>query len=238
MKYYKVLTEYETIGVVSSNDFRRYYERGQFLGPANEETGEVVSCINKLYRDTWMRAIVNSTIQYELANIVEITEEEYESLNVLNENVETIDESQIIMPETVATEDSMTLEYIRKLKLQQMSQECTQAIENGIDDGSKHYSYTITDQLNLLSAQNAIINGADAVIYHADGEEYEYYNAEEIERIISLLTLNRNYHTAYYNSLKAYINDLNDIQTILSIEYGSAIPEEYKSEVLIDLEGG
>ena len=36
-------------------------------------------------------------------------------------------------------------------------------------------------------------------------------------------------------SLKNYINSLEDIETIGSVEYGMEIPEEYQSEVLKSL---
>jgi len=41
---------------------------------------------------------------------------------------------------------------------------------------------------------------------------------------------------AYYNSLKNYINALDTIEAIAAIEYGTPIPDEYKSDVLRVLE--
>jgi len=46
----------------------------------------------------------------------------------------------------------------------------------------------------------------------------------------------KNYNIAYYNSLKAYINALETIEEIAAIQYGTSIPEEYKSDVLKVLE--
>jgi hypothetical protein len=73
--------------------------------------------------------------------------------------------------------------------------------------------------------------------YHADGEQCIFYTSEEINEIVETATAFKIYHTTYYNALKGYVNALNDIATIDAIEYGTPIPEEYKSDVLRMLEG-
>lgn len=40
------------------------------------------------------------------------------------------------------------------------------------------------------------------------------------------------YHESYFNSLKAYINSLDKIETVGGIEYGVDIPDDYQTEVL------
>ena len=72
--------------------------------------------------------------------------------------------------------------------------------------------------------------------YHADGEEVNFYAAEEIEEIAEAANAHKIYHTTYYNALKAYINALSTIEEIGAIEYGVEIPEEYKTDVLKALE--
>ena len=72
--------------------------------------------------------------------------------------------------------------------------------------------------------------------YHADGEECVFYTAEEINQIIVAANDFKNYQLAYYNSLKAYINELDTIEAIAAITYGTPIPDEYKSDVLRVLE--
>ena len=42
----------------------------------------------------------------------------------------------------------------------------------------------------------------------------------------------KTYHVTYYNSLKNYINSLDDISDVNSVTYGMALPVEFQSEVL------
>jgi len=72
--------------------------------------------------------------------------------------------------------------------------------------------------------------------YHADGETCEFYTPDEINEIISTATAFKNYHLAYYNSLKTYVNALETVEEISAITYGTPIPEEYKTDVLKVLE--
>ena len=46
----------------------------------------------------------------------------------------------------------------------------------------------------------------------------------------------RTYHITYFRDLRIYINSLSDIDSINAIEYGSVIPDEYKSDVLKSIE--
>jgi hypothetical protein len=45
------------------------------------------------------------------------------------------------------------------------------------------------------------------------------------------------YHTTYYNSLKNYINSLENEENIAQVTYGMDIPLEYQSEVFKNLLG-
>jgi hypothetical protein len=76
----------------------------------------------------------------------------------------------------------------------------------------------------------------DLIPYHADGEESTFYTAEEINQVIAAATSFKNYNLSYYNALKAYINSLDTIEAIAAITYGTPIPDEYKSDVLMVLE--
>ena len=83
---------------------------------------------------------------------------------------------------------------------------------------------------------NIMIQTETLIPYHADGEEVTFYTVEEIQQIISAANTFKNYQLAYNNALKAYINDLDTIEAIAAIEYGTPIPDEYKSDVLMVLE--
>lgn len=244
MKYYKLLNE-AFIGVINSNDFVRENPNNGWLLTSNESLGQFAIFENQLYRDYWMQPIPNSTYNYIQVNIKETTEEEYNALKKAIDNNEQIiidddddDDEPIVVP--VEEDDpDYTLEFIRSSKLLEMSQACRRTIEDGFDlelrGVTHHFSLTIQDQLNLMSL-GATMQTDSLIPYHADGEETAFYSADEINQIIAAAQAHKNYQTTYYNSLKAYINSLDTIEAIAAITYGTPIPDEYKSDVLMVLE--
>lgn len=240
MKYYKIIVDNAIIGVISSNDFRRYFKRSGFIGPATEETGEVVSYNNVLYRDNWMRAVLDESVVYTPATIHEITEEEYTELHNLEDENFYFEPQPVNIPEQIINpNDAITIAYIRKLKLEALSNECQHAIEEGFDldirGETKHFSLTTYDQLNLMSL-STMAQTQSLIPYHADGEEVAFYTNDEINTIVQTATDLKIYHTTYYNALKEYINSLETVDEISAITYGVSIPDEYRSDVLKMLE--
>ena len=120
-----------------------------------------------------------------------------------------------------------------------MSNMCRTTIEAGFDlilrGETHHFSLTTQDQLNLMSL-NLTAQTEELIPYHADGEEVTFYTAEEINQIIAAAAAHKNYQLAYYNSLKVYINALDNMEDIAAVAYGTPIPDEYKSDVLRVLE--
>ena len=120
-----------------------------------------------------------------------------------------------------------------------MSYACRIAIENGFDlelrGEMHHFSLTTQDQLNLMSL-STMTQTQSLIPYHADGEECTFYTAEEINQIINAAASFKNYQIAYHNALKTYINALDTIEAIAAITYGTPIPDEYKTNVLMVLE--
>lgn len=246
MKYYKIILDNNFIGVVSSENFRKYNKDSGFLLRSNELDGEYVRYEDLLYRDFWMSEISTTLFTYINAQITEITSEEYQTIISLEDNTEEI--VRLITPEeeTISEEieeveitPDITIEYVRTTKLKQLSAQCRLIIENGFDlelrGKNHHFSLDTQDQLNLISL-SAMAQTQSLIPYHADGEECEFYTAEEINQIISEATTFKNYHLSYYNSLKTYINTLDTIEAIAAITYGTPIPDEYKSDVLKVLE--
>ena len=249
MKYYKIIKDQTFIGVISSDNFRRYNRRHQFLGPATENDGELIDYMGKFYRDTWMTGITEEIpYQYIEANVIDISELEYDSLNIrLEANQEQTIEEENNLLEIEAIEetpeinlyDLLTLEEMKNLKIQQLSNNCRNIIENGFDlelrNEIHHFSLDTQDQLNLISL-HAMAQTQSLIPYHADGEACIFYTSEEINEIVETATAFKIYHTTYYNALKGYVNALETIEEIAAIEYGIEIPENYKSDVLRALE--
>lgn len=243
MKYYKLVLENEIVGIADSNSFIKFSPKTRSFLRANEETGEFINWNGAFYRDTWMQPIVFS-IPYISVQALNINEEEYNAFAQAFETNETIhyereeQEQQETIP-FVNPIDLASVEYIKEAKINEMNLACRHTIEAGFDleirGATRHFSLTTQDQLNLMSL-GAIAQTQQLIPYHADGEECEFYTADEINEIIARATEFKNYNTVYYNALKSYINALETIEEISAIVYGTSIPEEYKTDVLKVLE--
>ncbi len=194
---------------------------------------------------------------YEESDAEEISDEEYEAIKAILDAGGTVEDTDTGGTEDTTEQETVvdtSLEGLKKSKIAALSAECESIIEAGVDvtlsDGeSHHFSLSEHDQNNLNSLSNerqlailtAMLTGATTeeiaeVVnatyeYHADGELCCYYSAEDFTKITAMMTAWKKYHEAYFNSLKLYINSLEDVVAIAAIEYGVEIPEEYQSEV-------
>ena len=242
MKYYKMLTDTEFIGVVNSANFVAENPISKWVASSDEDHGQFVEYKEQLYRDYWMQPVIDSNREFIIVQIIEITKEEYNALReAINNNEEIIIEDEDIeLPQVeILPEPDITVEFIRESKLKEMSTTCRHIIEAGFDlelrGENHHFSLDTQDQLNLMSL-SAMAQTQSLIPYHADGEACTFYTNEEINEIVESATAFKIYHTTYYNALKIYINALETIEDIAAIEYGTPIPEEYKSDVLKALE--
>lgn len=243
MKYYKIIVDNQIIGVATSNNFIAYQPiTGCFL-LADEETGEYIEYKNQIYRSTWMQPI-QKNIPFIPAFVMEITEEEYHTFDDLIQKNEVIyhelkEEQPQEIEQFIPREDTISIDFIRTSKLNEMSYTCRTTIENGFDlilrGETHHFSLDTQDQLNLMSL-SAMAQTEELIPYHADGEECIFYTADEINQIVAAANQFKIYHTTYYNALKSYINSLETIEEISQITYGVSIPDEYKTDVLKELE--
>jgi hypothetical protein len=189
-------------------------------------------------------APIQFRIDFIQVKVLQITEEEYHAFEHAFEVNDTIiydrPEEEPIEDETIVDPvDENSIEFIRESKIAEMSAACRRTIENGIDLELRgeihHFSLDTQDQLNLISL-SAMAQTQSLIPYHADGELCVFYTNEEINEIVETATAFKVYHTTYYNALKGYINALDSIEAIAAIEYGTEIPDEYKSDVLKALE--
>ena len=248
MKYYKLMKDSKIFGVCNSNDFKYYNPNSNLILSSDEIHGQLIRYKQQLYRDYWMTDLpANFNRAYELVKVAEITDNEFNVLFEMLSKIDYITESKeesgtpviTVVPSTFQEEP--TIEAVRKLKLQELSNICNQTIENGFDtilsdNISHHFSLTTQDQLNLISIGQMAANGMEMIPYHADGEICKFYSPDDINNIIEAATQYKIYHTTYYNALKNYVNSLDDINTIQQIEYGVVLPIEYQSDVLRALE--
>lgn len=259
MKFYKIIDikNNKFIGVGNTLNLRYFQQKHKIIIQCKEDKAQYVEYNGELYRDYWMPSINNININYNLANIIEIEEEEYNNLKVAIDNEENIiledQEEDVNYNNTVEIIDqfynmveSPTLEYIKNIKIKEMKNKCKQAIISGIDvlfeDGVtiEHFDLTIEDQINLNTLRYNILQYSsdqymDEFIFHCKDGDFKYYSRINILRILDKMDKHILYHNAYFNSLKKYINILEDYITINNIKYGDDIPDTYKSEILIEL---
>lgn len=179
--------------------------------------------------------------------MTEISEEDYIVFKkALDEQKEIIDPEPYIPPEPTPEEKEKeeerksSLQFVKDRKIEYMSYLCNQTIEKGIkvilSDGELHtFALTEKDQTNLMGRLTQINAGALQVSYHADNDICVYYSAEDMMKIIQTSMFYIDFQTTYFNSLKHYINSMDNLINVSSVYYGMEIPEEYQSEPLKDL---
>lgn len=247
MIYYKILKDREFIGIGTSYDLRVYQPKHDILLVADEDVAQYIQIKDQLYRDDWFKLLNTNSIEYEIANISVISEDEYKQLlEAIDKGEEIsipIEADNIIEANDnviVDEEEIITLEYLKTQKIKEMSHICNQTITNGFDitlsDGKEHhFSLTTQDQLNLITLSAMVSAGETTIPYHADGELCKHFSINDIENVIHTATIFKTYHTTYYNSLKEFIESIQDRNEVSNIYYGVTIPNEYQSEILKEL---
>ena len=177
---------------------------------------------------------IHPSFAAELCRCVEITKEEYEQLKLALAETKEVANAGEEGP--IISDEKITLEVLRDYKIKTMREFCGKAIINGVDvelsDGIEHFALEIEDQINLLSLQDLLHQGAEIIPYHETGKECKLYTAQEIRKILDKVSQHRVWHTTYFNALKVYLEKLTDITAINNIYYGYEIPEEYQTEAL------
>lgn len=242
MTYYKLINGAHFVGIATQHNFRMFQHKHKILLACDEENAQYIECNDSFYRANWMVPITTDIISYETVEVINIDEEEY---NILLAAVESGDE---IIPEPEPTEpdddtppvdenEEVTVEYVKTMKLAEMSNACNTVIAKGFDavlsDGETyHFSLTTQDQLNLITLSTMLASGETAIPYHADNELCKFYSADDVSTIITAATALKTYQVSYFNALKAYIESMYTIEEINAVVYGIEIPADYQSDVL------
>lgn len=247
MSFYKVVLNDKIVDVLENVVWVKENLRGRIvICGANEAVGVVSSDAKTIWHIAGASHMANHT--FEDVKVVDIEESEAKELQTLlglggdvidkdnGIDVEFPDETE--EPEEIP--EDATLNEVKRICLERLSNACQQVIFDGFtvvmtNETEKHFTLKIEDQLNLLSLSTLIASGVEAIPYHASGELCEYYSVEDMMRIITTATEFKTYHTSYFNSLKNWIESMEDITEIGSIAYGDPVPEEYRSVVLNEL---
>jgi hypothetical protein len=164
-------------------------------------------------------------LDYKIAELVEISDEEYFKLKKLLDKGAQIssDESELI---------KMRNEVVNKMSIlckQNIIAGCTLDLSKGKDF---HFNLTVEDQLNLMRIEQQINNGEQFFIYHATAKPCEVFSKDDMAKIIEQTKKHTLFHTTYFNTLKQYINNQTDIDVIKNIKYGIDISDTIDDPII------
>lgn len=123
------------------------------------------------------------------------------------------------------------LDAARAAKEAELSDACHSAIAAGMDvetsRGTERFSLEETDQINLTTAYNAVLSGAAAYPYHADGQLCRMFTAEEITAISNASIAHKLYHTTLCNHLLTWARRAETQEELDSITYtAEGLPDD------------
>lgn len=257
MMYYKVIKDDEFIGVGTTQDLRKYQSKHSIMLACDESEVQYIQIGDVIYHAMWM---VPETVKglHPIAEVIEITEDEYNTLkDAIDSGEEIIPDEPIEpepeVPETPDENTEITLDFVKQKKISEMSKACENSIIAGADvtltDGNTyHFSFTEHDQsrIGLLASsarmaamleQMGMPTGETEQSYpwNPDNGDCVYYSRNDMILIGTAYEATVTYHKSYYHALRDYINAMDDIQDVTGVMYGMEVPEEYWGVVYRDI---
>ena len=235
---YKVIKDGVVLDAVLSPVFVRYHERLKKFVLCKRDVAEGI--VSHDEEHVW---ILPGFIYggYDSVEIAEISESDAQLIiSALDEGKTPIIEEDDQEFDCNDEETVESIEFIRDYVIQTMKAECASRINSGcyvvLSSGiKKRFGCTVEDQMNLMVLKTNLSFYDDLVPYHADGEEFKYYSAEDIVCIFEHVERHVLFHRTYFNSLCTYIRSLNTIADLQTITYGIDIPAECRSDVFTDI---
>ena len=222
--FYKIIVDNKIIGV--GTDFFKYKKENNLSLITDKANCQYVIYKFEKYHDAWMQ-LPPSGLKITQALVEDIDAEEYKALFASlqqNENIE-IEEIEYAPKIEVIEENDYTLDFVKESKINEFRALTEKEITKGVDVNGSHYSFTIQDQLNMMT----ILQEKEG-LYHADGEDMKIFTKDQIMEIYNKQQLHKNLYTSYYISARNYINSLTSLKMIAELEYGIDIPDEFKTE--------
>lgn len=128
-----------------------------------------------------------------------------------------------------------SLAVIKAAKIAEISTACNTVIVSGIDlelsAGVVHFNLSIEDQSNIANLFRVVELGGTEFPYQADGGVCRIYSAQEIAQIYIAAQTLITTQTTYHNALKAYVQSLDNVESIAAVQYGMTLPDPYATEV-------
>lgn len=130
--------------------------------------------------------------------------------------------------------EAMSADEYKNYVIDQMSQDCSNAITNGVDvettQGKLHFSYAFTDQLNLKTLVMTAEKGLSYPYYTSDSECH-IFTAEDVISIWANCEGNLLYQRAYFNSLMEYIKTMDNKEDLAKVKFGMELPKDYSDKM-------
>ena len=166
-------------------------------------------------------------------------------LEITLTKINLIDEVERIknIVEPVIDESSMSISELKERRKGQFSAAGSQKIYDGLsvtlsNGQTKHYPYTVLDQLDLDTYFNLfMVLPPDTdysnmyVSWHSSGEICSPYSILDIMIIFFELKKNLFYWKTYTNVLKNYVDSLTDIELVRDATFGMDLPGEYQQSM-------
>ena len=239
VRYKLVDKDNNIIGVATDADLR-YMQY-------NEDHSDVQYCKNIKFAfgvayKGQIYSINSNDTNYPYIKLIIIGNREYQYIeSKLKEDEQILPDKEVNESLKSQITDTSTLEFAKNYKINEMKDMCNKAITNGVDvmlsDGQiYHFDLTIEDQLNLQNVQYQLLQNQTSIPFHSKNGSFKYYDVSDLILILTQANSHILYHNAYFNSLKSYIKSIEKIDQINSVNYGISIPNQYKSEVLHQLE--
>lgn len=229
--FYKVIYNNIIIDILNNPTWVRWLGRAArfILADSVSANGVVSSDGQSVYNLAMCGPFENTSDVYKSVTLIEVAESEYNFIK-----------AQIVKSTLSEGGEIITLAMARDNKIKEMRAACEAEIVSGFDvvlsDGLlHHFTLDIYDQLKITKLYAKATEGVDALPYHADGEVCKYFSWEDISSIYTAMESLIEYHTAYFNSMRVYICNIFNVETIMALSYGDTIPAEYHSTVFSDL---
>ncbi len=211
--YYKVICGNLTVDVLDEIKWVRFLSKFDQVAITDKSSahGFYGSDNKTIYKREGCKS--SSSKAYRTGKLQQIGEEEYNSLK-----------GKIRAGGKIPAERSL-VQKAQQAKIEELSATCSGRIEQGVavklSDGRVYnFSCTLEDQLNMQALQAEILSGATEVIYHANNKPCKNFSAEDFSKILQASRKCIKYHTTYFNLLKNYVKQQQDVNLIADIYYG------------------
>lgn len=168
----------------------------------------------------------------EVSNRVKLDE----TGSIITKKVEKeITEDDWILDENKVSEiENKKLELIKMNKISELSEICKSTIYNGIDlqtsVGTEHFDLTETDQINIKSLYDTVLNDPSAIVmYHSSKTMCRVFTSDEIKAVYAGAMNHVVYNTTLFNHLQSQILNMKSADRINEIIYSyGSLTGKYK----------